>query len=308
MSTYVGIDVSKHHLDVALSSGEAFRIAYDEPGLQQLRERLGSVAPALVVLEATGGLQVRVAGELAAAGLPVAVVNPRQVRDYARATGVLAKTDRLDAALIARFAKAVEPPQRPLDDAASQTLKALIARRRDLIAMRTAEKNRLGQARDPRVRTSIVALIAALDAQLVELDADLETTVKTSPLWRRSEDLLRSVPGIGPIVARTLLAELPELGHLTRRRIAALAGLAPFARDSGLLRGRRTIFGGRASVRTVLYMATLSAIRTNTTLKHTYRHLRDAGKPAKVAITACMRKLITILNAIIRDHSPYRQT
>jgi transposase len=308
MSTYVGIDVSKHHLDVALSSGEAFRIAYDEPGLQQLRERLGSVAPALVVLEATGGLQVRVAGELAAAGLPVAVVNPRQVRDYARATGVLAKTDRLDAALIARFAKAVKPPQRPLDDAASQTLKALIARRRDLIAMRTAEKNRLGQARDPRVRTSIVALIAALDAQLVELDADLETTVKTSPLWRRSEDLLRSVPGIGPIVARTLLAELPELGHLTRRRIAALAGLAPFARDSGLLRGRRTIFGGRASVRTVLYMATLSAIRTNTTLKHTYRHLRDAGKPAKVAITACMRKLITILNAIIRDHSPYRQT
>ena len=305
-STYVGIDVSKHRLDVALGSGELVQVSYDEPGLHSLLARLSALSPALIVLEATGGLQLRLAGELAAAALPVAVVNPRQVRDFARATGLLAKTDRLDAAILARFAEAVRPEPRPLSDAQSQELKALVARRRDLIAMRTAEKTRLGQAQAPRVRASIAQIIAALDAQIVSLDDDLDRTVKTSPLWRQAETLLRSVPGVGPTLARTLLAELPELGHLTRRQIAALVGVAPLSRDSGLMRGRRTIWGGRASVRHVLYMATLAAVRVAGQMRQTYRRLRAAGKAAKVALVACMRKLITLLNAILRDRTPYR--
>jgi transposase len=305
-SLYVGIDVSKQRLDVALGSGELVQVAYDETGLHSLVARLAALAPALIVLEATGGLQLRLAGELAAAALPVAVVNPRQVRDFARATGLLAKTDRLDAAILARFAEAVRPEPRPLGDAQSQELKALVARRRDLIAMRTAEKTRLGQAQAPRVRASMADIIAALDAQIVSLDKDLERTVKTSPLWRQAENLLRSVPGVGPTLARTLLAELPELGQLTRRQIAALVGVAPLARDSGLMRGRRTIWGGRASVRHVLYMATLTAVRTAGPIGLTYRRLRAAGKAAKVALVACMRKLITLLNAILRDRTPYQ--
>lgn len=304
-STYVGIDVSKHRLDVALGSGELVQVSYDETGLHSLLARLSALSPALIVLEATGGLQLRLAGELAAAALPVAVVNPRQVRDFARATGLLAKTDRLDAAILARFAEAVRPEPRPLSDAHSQELKALVARRRDLIAMRTAEKTRLGQAQAPRVRASIAQIIAALDAQIVSLDDDLDRTVKNSPLWRQTETLLGSVPGVGPTLARTLLAELPELGHLTRRQIAALVGVAPLSRDSGLMRGRRTIWGGRASVRHVLYMATLAAVRVAGQMRQTYRRLRAAGKAAKVALVACMRKLITLLNAILRDRTPY---
>jgi transposase len=304
-ATYVGIDVSKHRLDVALGSGELVQVSYDETGLHSLLARLSALAPALIVLEATGGLQLRLAGELAAAALPVAVVNPRQVRDFARATGLLAKTDRLDAAILARFAEAVRPEPRPLGDAQSQELKALVARRRDLIAMRTAEKTRLGQAQAPRVRASIAQIIAALDAQIVSLDEDLDRTVRNSPLWRQAETLLRSVPGVGPTLARTLLAELPELGHLTRRQIAALVGVAPLARDSGLMRGRRTIWGGRPSVRHVLYMATLAAVRVAGQMRLTYQRLRAAGKAAKVALVACMRKLITLLNAILRDRTPY---
>jgi transposase len=241
MSTYVGIDVSKHRLDVALSKGEAFAISYDETGLKALLAQMTALAPQLIILEATGGLQIRAAGELAAAGLPVAVVNPRQVRDFARATGLLAKTDRLDAQILARFAAAVQPEPRPLDDAATLALKALVARRRDLIAMRTTEKNRLAQAQDRVVRASIEAMLALIQAQLVALDDDLDRAVKTSPIWRQAENLLRSVPGVGPTLARTLLAELPELGRLTRRKIAALVGVAPFTRDSGVMRGRRTV-------------------------------------------------------------------
>jgi transposase len=293
-STYVGIDVSKHRLDVALGSGELVQVSYDETGLHSLLARLSALAPTLIVLEATGGLQLRLAGELAAAALPVAVVNPRQVRDFARATGLLAKTDRLDAAILARFAEAVRPEPRPLGDAHSQELKALVARRRDLIAMRTAEKTRLGQAQAPRVRASIAQIIAALDAQIVSLDDDLDRTVKNSSLWRQAETLLRSVPGVGPTLARTL------------RQIAALVGVAPLARDSGLMRGRRTIWGGRASVRHVLYMATLAAVRVAGQMRQTYRRLRAAGKAAKVALVACMRKLITLLNAILRDRTPYQ--
>jgi transposase len=249
MSMFVGIDVAKPHLDVALSTGEVFRLAHDDAGLSALVERLRPLAPALVVLEATGGLQVRAAAQLAAAGLPVAVVNPRQVRDFARATGQLAQTDRLDARAIARFAQAVRPEPRPLEDEDALHLKALVARRRELVALRTAEKKPLAGAGPPQVRASIRAVIALVDDQLVDLDGDLDRAVKQSPLWRAAEELLRSVPGVGPTLARTLLAELPELGRLTRRQIASLVGVAPLARDSGLMRGRRTVWGGRAPVR-----------------------------------------------------------
>ena len=306
MSMFVGIDVAKPHLDVALSTGEVFRLAHDDAGLSALVERLRPLAPALVVLEATGGLQVRAAAQLAAAGLPVAVVNPRQVRDFARATGQLAQTDRLDARAIARFAQAVRPEPRPLEDEDALHLKVLVARRRELVALRTAEKNRLAGAGPPQVRASIRAVIALVDDQLVDLDGDLDRAVKQSPLWRAAEELLRSVPGVGPTLARTLLAELPELGRLTRRQIASLVGVAPLARDSGLMRGRRTVWGGRAPVRSVLYMATLAAVRVNPQLRAAYRRLRDAGKAAKVALVACMRRLICTLNAILRDNSPYK--
>jgi transposase len=303
MSTYVGIDVSKHRLDVALAQGEAFQVRYDEPGLQALLAQMTALAPQLILLEATGGLQIRAAGELAAAGLPVAVVNLRQVRDFARATGLLAKTNRLDAQILARFAAAVQPEPRPLDDAASLALKALVARRRDLIAMRTAEKNRLAQAQDRVVRASIEEMLALIQAQLVTLDDDLDRAVKTSPIWRQAENLLRSVPGVGPTLACTLLAELPELGRLTRRKIAALVGVAPVPRASGVMRGRRTVWGGRAAVRTTLYSAATASIRINPVLKATYQRLKAAGKPSKVALVACMRKLITMLNAILRDQT-----
>ena len=307
MSKYVGIDVAKHHLDVAVQpGGERFRLPHDEAGLSLLLDRLRPLGPALVVLEATGGLQVRAAGFLAAAGLAVAVVNPRQVRDFARATGRLAKTDRLDAETIARFAGAVQPEQRPLDDEAGQHLKALVARRRELVALRTAEKNRLAQAREPRVQASIQAVIALVNSQITALDGDLDQAVKQSPVWRAAEELLRSVPGVGPTLARTLIADLPELGRLTRRQIAALVGVAPLWRDSGLMRGRRTVWGGRAGVRAVLYMAALAAVRVASPFQAAYARLRNAGKPPKLALTACMRRLICTLNAILRDQKPWK--
>ena len=306
---YVGIDVAKDRLDVHVRpDGEAFVVARDDEGLNTLRTRLAAVRPALVVFEATGGLQTRVAGDLAAAGVPVAVVNPRQVRDFARATGRLAKTDRIDAEVIALFAEAVRPPVRPLSDADAQALKALVARRRELVAMRAAEKNRLRAALTPRVCKSLEAVIATINAQLAELDNDLDTAVQESPVWRAKENLLTSVPGVGSTTSRVLIAELPELGTLSRRQAAALVGVAPLNRDSGTLRGRRTVWGGRATVRTALYMATVVAVRHNPALATAYRRLRGAGKPAKVALTACMRKLIVILNAILRDQTPWKAT
>ena len=271
-----------------------------------LIQRLAELRPALVVLEATGGLQAHVAAELAAAGLPVAVVNPRQVRDFARATGKLAKTDRLDAAAIARFAEAVRPPARPLDDAASLALKGLVARRRELVAMRVAERNRLGATSVERVRQSLLAVIETLERQIAALDGDIDQQVKDSPAWRAWEDLLRTVPGVGPTTARTLIAELPELGKLTRRKIAALVGVAPINRDSGQMRGRRTVWGGRPGVRAILYMATVTAVRCNPLVAAAYRRLRGRGKPAKVALTACMRKLLVILNAMLREQASWR--
>jgi transposase len=302
-SAFVGIGVAKHRLDVfARPTNEHWIVAHDDGALPALIQRLAELRPVLVVLEATGGLQAHVAAELAAAGLPVAVVNPRQVRDFARATGKLAKTDRLDAAAIACFAEAV----RPLDDAASLALKALVARRRELVAMRVAETNRLGATSTERVRQSLLAVIEALERQIAALDGDIDRQIQGNPAWRAREDLLRTVPGVGPTTARTLIAELPELGALTRRRIAALVGVAPMSRDSGQMRGRRTVWGGRPGVRATLYMAAVTAIRCNPLIADAYRRLRGRGKPAKVALTACMRKLVIVLNAMLREQASWR--
>jgi transposase len=304
---YVGIDVSKRRLDVNLQpSDESFEVAYDEAGLKLLSERLHRCAPKLIVLEATGGLQVRAAAQLTAAGFDVAVVNPRQVRDFARSIGLLAKTDRLDARAIARFAEATKPGPRPLPTEAAEALAALVARRRELVQMRVAEKNRLAQARSRAVRDSIARLIATLDAQIAEIDGDIDAAIKQSAIWRHTEELLTSVPGIGKTVSRTLMAELPELGRLTRRKVAALAGVAPFNHDSGIQRGRRAIAGGRAALRSTLYMAALTAIRIDGPLRTTYLRLIGAGKPKKLAIIACVRKLLVILNAIVRDHAAWK--
>ena len=306
---FVGIDVAKDRLDVhVLPTGEAFAVPRDGEGLDELVERLGRLAPTLIVLEATGGFEATVAAALAAARLPLAVVNPRQIRDFARAVGRLAKTDALDAEIIALFAERIRPQARPLPDDASRALAELLARRRQLLDMLTAEGNRQRQARDPRLRRRIDEHCAWLRKELAALDGDTDQAVRNSPVWRENENLLRSVPGIGPITARTLLAGLPELGRLGRREIAALVGVAPLNRDSGTLRGRRTIWGGRPTVRCALYMATLSATRFNPVVRVCWRRLRDAGKPAKVALVACMRKLLTILNAMLRDQTPWQPT
>jgi transposase len=303
----VGIDVAKAHLDVAVRpAGDPWRVANDEAGVAALVARLAPLAPALVVLEATGGLERLAAAALAAAGLPVAVVNPRQVRDFAKAVGQLATTDALDAALLARFAADVRPPPRPLPDADTQALAALLARRRQVVAMLTAERQRLGTAGAP-VRRRIAAHVAWLAGELGALDAELGAALRASPVWRAKEDLLRSGPGVGPVVARTLLAELPELGALDRKRLAALVGLAPVACDSGTLRGKRLVWGGRGRVRAALYMAALVATRYNPVLRAFYRRLLRAGKAKKVALTACMHKLLLILNAIVHSATPWRQ-
>jgi transposase len=305
---FVGIDVAKRRLDVhLLPSGESFAIDHGEEEATALTERLVALAPALVVLEATGGMEVRLAAALAAAGLPVAVVDPRQVRAFARATGRLAKTDRLDAAAVARFAAAVRPPVRPLPDAATRRLGALVARRRQLLEMLVAERNRR-QAAAPALHGRIDAHLRWLEEALAEIERDLDGAVRASPVWRAKEELLRSVPGIGNVSARTLLAELPELGSLTRRQVAALVGVAPFSRDSGKLRGRRTVWGGRATLRACLYMAAVAAARgSNPAIAGFYRRLRLAGKPAKLALTACMRKLVVTLNAMLRSNIAWKQ-
>jgi transposase len=302
---FVGIDVAKAQLDLALRpTGERWAVTNDEPGIAALVARLQAVQPTLIVLEATGGYHRAVVAALAAAALPLVVVNPRQVRDFAKATGQLAKTDTLDARAVAHFAEAVRPALRPLPDAQTEELRALLARRRQLIAMRTAEQNRLETA-SPRLRADIVAHIAWLDQHVATLDDDLDTTLRASPVWRERETLYRSVPGIGPVCARTLVLDLPELGTLSRQRIAALVGVAPFNRDSGTLRGTRTTWGGRAHVRATLYMSALVAVRYNPVLKAFYQRLCTAGKAKKVALTACMRKLLTILNAMVKRQKPW---
>ena len=303
---FVGIDVAKAQLDIALRpSGERWAVTNDDAGIAALVTRLQAIAPQLIVLEATGTYQRAAVAALAVAGLPVAVVNPRQARDFAKATGQLAKTDALDARALAHFAEAVRPMPRPLPDAQADELRALLARRRQLVTMRTAEQNRLGSAL-PRLQPDIQAHIAWLNTRLTTLDDDLDTTLRASPVWREREELLRSVPGIGPVCARTLRLDLPELGTLNRQRLAALVGVAPLNRDSGTLRGSRTTWGGRAHVRATLYMSTLVAVRYNPLLKAFYERLRAAGKAAKVALTACMRKLLTILNAMMKHHASWQ--
>jgi transposase len=306
--TFVGIDVAKHSLDIhSRPSGEGFAFGHDDESVAALVGRLAALAPTLIVLEATGGMEVRLAAALAAAGLPVAVVNPRQVRAFARATGRLAKTDRLDAAVIARFAEAVRPAVRPLPDEATRHLGALVARRRQLLEMLVAERNRR-HAAEPALHGRIDAHLCWLGEALAEIERDLDRAVRESTVWRAKEELLRSVPGVGPVSARTLLAELPELGSLTRRQAAALAGVAPFSRDSGAMRGRRTVWGGRATLRACLYMAAVAAARgSNPAIAGFYKRLRLAGKPTKLALTACMRKLVVTLNAVLRTNTAWQR-
>lgn len=304
---FVGIDVAKQHVDVHVRpTDESFRVTRDDAGLGELVARLHRLAPALVVLEATGGYEISVAAALGSAALPAAVVNPRQVRDFARATGQLAKTDTLDARVLALFAEAVQPPARPLPTAQAQALAELVARRRQLVDMLGAETNRHQQVRDPGVQRRIATHIRWLTKALAELETTLAETIRSSPLWRETDNLLKSVPGIGPVTAYTLIADLPELGRLDRRKIAALVGVAPLNRDSGARRGRRLIAGGRPTVRRVLYMAALTAVRFNPVIAHFYQRLTTAGRPKKLALTAAMRKLLTILNAMLRDQRPWQ--
>lgn len=298
---YVGIDVSQERLDVAVRpAGDSWGVGYDQPGLEKLATELVELCPAAVVLEATGNLEVPAVAALAAAGLPVVVVNPRQVRDFAKATGRLAKTDLLDAQVLAHFAEAVRPAQRPLPDAQTQELAALTTRRNQVITMLVAEKNRLGRAA-AGVRPSIQSHIAWLERELGDLDQGLRQTIRRSPLWRDRDDLLRSVPGVGEQLSITLLAYLPELGTLGRKQIAALVGVAPMNRDSGRMRGQRSVWGGRARVRAALYMGALVGSRHNPVLRDLYQRLLAAGKAKKLALTACMRKLLTIINAMVKS-------
>lgn len=298
-----GIDVSKETLDVALLPGaQSLQFSNGEDGIDQLAKRLKDMD--LVVMEATGGYETAVATALVASGLRVAVVNPRQVRDFAKATGRLAKTDRIDAGVIAAFGVAVEPHILQLPDEDARELQALLVRRSQLVAMRVQEVNRLALAQ-AAMRKGIKMHIAWLDREIDKLDIDLTAGLRSSPAWRAKDELLRSLKGIGPITSGTLLVALPELGRLDRRTIAALVGLAPFNRDSGKMRGRRTIYGGRGRIRTLLYMAATTAVRSNPVIRAFYERLKARGKPHKVAMVACMRKMLTILNAMVRDGTPW---
>jgi transposase len=302
---YVGIDVSKDRLDVhAHPSGEAFVVTRDAHGLAQLVPRLAALAPRLIAVEATGGFETVVAASLAGAGLPIVVVNPAQVRHYAQALGKRAKTDPIDAAVIARFAEATRPALRVLPDETTRLLADLVARRRQIVEMMAAEGQRERRA-DTRLKKSIARLRRALEKELAELDADIDNHVRGSPVWAEKQDLLASVPGIGPVIARTLIAEMPELGSLDRRQVAALAGLAPWTRQSGQWKGKSFIGGGRKAVRSALFLGALTASRHNPTLKAFRDKLVAAGKPKMVAAIAVARKLLTILNAILRDSTPW---
>ena len=304
---FVGVDISKDRLDVAVwPSLEAFTVKRDAEGLAELCRRLKVIAPVTVAMEATGGFEAVVAASVAAAGLPVAVINPTQIRSFAAALGQRAKTDPIDAGVIARFADATRPKIRALADEETQLLSELVARRRQLIEMRTAEKQRLGRTPSRPLRKSIERIIKALDRELASLDGDIDGAVRASPVWREKEDLLSTVPGIGPAIARTLIAELPELGTLSRKQVAALCGLAPFTRQSGQWRGKSFISGGRTAVRAALFMGAMVAMRFNPPLKAFRDRLVQAGKPKKVAIIAVARKLLTVLNAILREQKPWQ--
>ena len=309
---YVGVDVSKDRLDVhVLPEGAAFAVARDGKGLAELVARLSALQPERIAVEARGGFETVVAAALAGASLPLVIVNPAQVRHFAQALGRRAKTDPIDASMIARFVEATKPDLRPLADEATQLLADLVARRRQIIEMQiiemiVAERNREKRVVVRRIRNSIARLIAALEKELAEIDAEIDASVRGSPAWREKEDLLASVPGVGPITARTLIAELPELGTLDGKRIASLAGLAPFTRQSGQWTGKAMIAGGRKSVRSALFLASLVACRHNPVLKAFRQRLIDAGKPKMLIAIAAARKLLTILNAILRDKQPWR--
>lgn len=303
---FTGIDVSKSTLDVCIEPlGQTLHVAYDEAGIRQIVSRLKEINPILIVIEATGGLEVRIATELAGKGLPIAVINPRQVRDFAKATGQLAKTDQVDAAVLAAFAKAIRPQARPLKDEDTRALGDMVSRRRQLVDMRVQETLRLGTAASRPLEKSLNRHIAWLDKRITEVDADLKKRLRESDVWRTKDDLLRGIPGVGAVTTRTMLAKCPELGTLNRREIASLAGVAPLANDSGKHRGKRFIWGGRADVRAVLYMAAVSAIRCNDAIKAFAERLKKAGKPPKVVIVACMRKLLTIMNSMLKNNTPW---
>jgi transposase len=300
---FVGIDVSKEKLDVAVRpSGELMSFSNDEDGISVMADFIKPFSPLLIVFEATGGLETASVGMLAAKGLPVVVINPRQVRDFAKATGRLAKTDAIDAHVIARFGEAVRPEVRPLKDEETKRLAALITRRRQIVEMITAEKNRLSRT-TPWTLKDIQNHVAWLEKCLKKADKNLNDLLRKSPVWREKNDILQSTPGVGPVLSMTLLSNLPELGALNRKQIAALVGVAPLNRDSGSFRGKRMIWGGRASIRSVLYMSVTCAIRFNPVIKKFYQRLRDAGKLHKVAMTACMRKLLVILNTMIKNRT-----
>lgn len=304
--TCIGIDVSKEKLDVAVgSSGEVWQVTNDEAGHRELRARLAEAGPRLVVLEASGGYEAIVAGTLWEAGFQAAVVNPRQVRDFARGMGKLAKTDQIDARVLALFGEKVPLEVRAPVDAEAKELRGMVLRRRQLVEMLTMEKNRRGLVAAGRARKSLDKHIGWLEEAVRRASDDIDQTVRKSPLWREQEDLLRSFKGIGPVNARTILVELPELGMLNRKKIAALVGVAPFNRDSGKFRGKRMIAGGRSHVRTVLYMAAVTAARWNPVIRALYQRLLAAGKAKKVALIACLRKILTILSAMMRDKARF---
>lgn len=303
---FVGIDVSKSTLDICIEPAiQTLHVAYDEAGISQIVSYLKEVSPALIVIEATGGLEVSIATELASKGLQVAVINPRQARDFAKATGQLAKTDQVDAAVLAAFAKVIRPQARPLKDADTRALDEMVSRRRQLIDIRVQETLRLGTAASKLLRKSLSQHIAWLDKRIAEVDKDLTKRLRESDVWRAKDDLLHSIPGVGDVTARTMLGKCPELGTLNRHQIAALVGVAPLANDSGKHSGKRFTWGGRADVRAVLYMAAVSAIRCNDTIKAFAERLKKAGKPPKVVIVACMRKLLTIMNSILKTNTPW---
>jgi transposase len=303
---FVGIDIAKNTVDVCIDpDAEVMHVAYDNKGVATICQRLKAISPTLIVMEATGGLETRLASELAALGLSVAVINPRQARDFAKATGQLAKTDRVDAAVLAAFARAIRPQARAMKDPDTRALDDLVSRRRQLIDMRVQETLRLGTTASKTMLKSLNAHVAWLDKRITEIDTELTRRLRTSDVWRTKDDLLRGVPGVGAVTSLTMLAKCPELGQLNRREIAALTGVAPLAKDSGKHRGKRFVWGGRADVRAVLYMATVSAIRFNSSIKAFAERLKLAGKPGKVVIVACMRKLLTIMNAIIKNNMPW---
>jgi transposase len=304
---FIGIDISKDYLDIADSATQkTWRTSNDETGIADLTKRLSTPAPTLIVIEATGGLETPLASALAANQLPVVVVNPRQVRDFAKATGQLAKTDTLDAKTLARFAAAVRPELRQIKDQETRELAALVTRRRQLVEMLSTEKTRLKQVSKP-ILQNVEIHIAWLKNQIREIDQDLSKTLKRSSVWRENDQIIQSVPGAGPVLSVNLLANVPELGTLNRRQIAALIGLAPLNRDSGTFRGRRCIWGGRASVRSTLYMATVTAMQHNSVIRTFYQRLTAKGKPFKVAITACMRKLLNIINTMVKNRTQWNE-